>query len=246
MKIAVQMYTLRSECEKDFFGTLEKVANLGFQGVEFAGFYGFSALEVKEQLDKLGLTAMGSHTAIEALDKDLDASIEYNLVLGNPYIICPYSRWADRQGLEAIAATLNKASKAIKEKGMTLLYHNHAHEFDLVDGQCGLDLLFDLTKETGVAIELDTHWLSRVEVDPIEYMNKYGSRCKLVHLKDLKIVEGEKTFGALGEGNMDIKGIILAAQNIGMEWLTVENDMPKPSGLENIAISMVYLKNLGY
>lgn len=246
MKKAVQMYTLRDDCEKDFFGTLAKVADLGFQGVEFAGFYGFSAEEVKEKLHQLGLIAVGSHTQVEALDKDLEAVISYNKVIGNPYIICPFSKWEDRSGLEAIAELLNKASKVINENGMSLLYHNHAHEFDLIEGVYGLDLLFDLTKESKVEMELDTHWLARVDIDPVEYMLKYADRCKLVHLKDLKVVNGEKNFASLGDGIMDIKNIIEKAKSIGIEWLIVENDMPVPNGFENIATSMVYLKALGY
>lgn len=244
MKIALQMYTLREECNVDFFGTLAKVAELGFKGVEFAGFFSYSAKEVKEQLDQLGLVAVGSHTPLQALEKDLDALIEYNKVIGNPFIICPYSKWEDRKSLEDIANILNKASKKIKENGMTLLYHNHSHEFDLIDGQYGLDLLYDLTKVAGVNMELDTHWLSRVGIDVPTYMEAYGERCQLVHLKDLKIVDGQMTFAALGEGIMNIKNIIYTAKKIGIEWLVVENDQPEPSGLENVTVSMNYLKAL--
>lgn len=246
MKVAVQMYTLREYSAIDFFDTLSKVAELGFKGVEFAGFYEHSAKEVKEQLDLLGLVAVGSHTPLEALEKDLQAVIEYNKVIGNNLIICPYSKWEDRKGLDAIVKVLNGASKVIKENGMTLLYHNHAHEFDLIEGQYGLDLLFELTKDSGVEIELDTHWLSRVAIDPCAYMNQYGERCRLVHLKDLQIVNGVMDFAALGEGTINIENIIHTAEKCGMEWIIVENDMPKPNGFENITVSMNYLKTLGY
>lgn len=246
MKIALQLYTLREECEKDFFGTLAKVAKLGFQGVEFAGFFGYSAIQVKEQLDQLGLVAMGSHTDIELLKNDLSAVIEFNKVINNPYIICPMSKWENRKGLIQIAELLSKASQIIREAGMTLLYHNHAHELETIEGQYGLDILFDLTEEAGVGIELDTHWLERVEVDSVEYMKKYGNRIKLVHLKDLQVVDGLKTYAALGEGIMDLKSIIETAKNIGLEWVTVENDTPLPNGFDNITVSINYLKALGY
>ncbi len=244
VKIAVQLYTLRNECEKDFISVLEKVAKLGYEGVEFAGFYDYSARVIKEHLDKLGLKTVGSHTSLEELESGLDAIIEYNKTIENSFIICPYATWDNEEELNQLAERLNKISNKTREAGLTLLYHNHDHEFEMINNRYGLDLLFELTKESGLDAELDTHWIQRAQVDVTDYIQKIGNRCKLIHLKDLREIGGHKDYAAVGEGIMDIKGIIETSQKIGVEWFVVENDLPEPSGLENVTISIQNLHKM--
>lgn len=244
LKIALQLYTVRDECDKDFIGTLEKVAQLGYDGVELAGVYGLTAEELKAELDRLNLKVMGSHIGLEEMEENLDNIIEYNRTIGNPFIICPYAKWDTKEQLEELANRLNAIGNKLSAAGLQLLYHNHSHEFERIDGDYGLDLLFDLTSTSKMFMELDTHWVARANLDVIDYMDKKKDILKLVHIKDMIDVDGEKDFAAIGEGIMDIQGILQKAVEIGCSWVIVENDQPKPTGLENVTNSINNFKKM--
>ena len=142
-KLAVQLYTVREEAGKDFIGTLEKIAALGYEGVEFAGFFDIPANVLKNQLDRLGLTPVGSHTSIEQLVDHLDEVITYNKTIGNSNIVCPWSEVKDEESLELLVAQLKKVVQRLQDEDMILLYHNHDHEFKKIGENYLLDLLFE-------------------------------------------------------------------------------------------------------
>lgn len=242
-KLAVQLYTLRESCEKDFIKTLEEVAKVGYEGVEFAGFYDVSAQELKRHLNTMGLTALSSHTAMNQLENEIEEVIKYNQIIGNSQIVCPYTKWGSKDEYEAIIKILKSAALRLKEVGMSLFYHNHSHEFSKVDGAYNLDRLFSDMSDVGLLMELDTYWVEFAGLDPVQYMEENKSRCKLVHLKDMTIENEKKIPCALGTGTMPIKDIMNKATEIGIEWYIVENDFPKNSGIEDITVSMSYLKS---
>ncbi|WP_113674168.1 sugar phosphate isomerase/epimerase family protein [Vallitalea guaymasensis] len=244
IKIALQLYTVREECENDFIGTLEKVADLGYEGVELAGVHGLSAEQLKEELDRLNLKVVGSHIGLDQLEKDLDKIIDYNKTIDNSIIVCPYAKWESKEGLDELACKLNAISDKLNSAGLQLLYHNHSHEFEKIDDSYGLDLLYNLTKKSNMLMELDTHWVRRADKDVIDYMNQNKDILKLVHIKDMKEIHGEKTFAAIGEGIMDIPAIIDKAVELGCSWVIVENDQPEPNGIENVTVSINNLKKM--
>ena len=149
--VAVQMFTLRDECEKDFAGTLKKVADIGFDGVEFAGFYGLTAIEVKALLDELGLKAAASHVPLEELEYNLAGVIEAQKVLGSNYVVCPYLT-PDRRNendYKALISFLDKAGEECRREGITLCYHNHDFELErLSDGEWHLKLFLMIQIQT--------------------------------------------------------------------------------------------------
>jgi len=243
-KIALQLYTLRESCEKDFIGTLEAVAELGYRGIEFAGYYDMPAAELKIHLDRLKLTAVSSHTPLEVLEHKLDEAIAYNKAIGNMNIVCPWSNWQTEEEFDYIVQVLKVAARIIKKAGMNLYYHNHAHEFVEMNGKYALDILFEETKDEGMLMELDTYWVTMAGLDPVAYMEANADRCKLFHLKDMVEEDGKKVPAAIGEGTMPIKGILEKAAQLEIPWIIVENDFPKPNGIDNIAKSMVYLKSI--
>ena len=91
--VGLQLYTLREEMAEDFVGTLEKVADIGYTGVEFAGYGDLSARELKNHLDRLGLKACGSHVGYDEIVNNTEAVIEYSLKIDNDYIVCPYMEY---------------------------------------------------------------------------------------------------------------------------------------------------------
>ncbi|GMQ58319.1 sugar phosphate isomerase/epimerase [Vallitalea sediminicola] len=244
IKIALQLYTVREECQTDFIGTLEKVSELGYEGVELAGVHGLTAEQLKKDLDRLNLKVVGSHIGLDELEKDLDNIIDYNKTINNSIIVCPYGKWENKDELEELVCKLNTISNQLNNAGLQLLYHNHSHEFDKIDDSYGLDLLYTLTKKSNMLMELDTHWVKRADKDVIDYMNQNKDILKLVHIKDMKEINGEKTFAAIGEGTMDIQAIINKASEIGCSWVIVENDQPEPNGIENVTVSINNLKNM--
>ncbi len=242
LPIAVQLYTLREEMEKDFVGILEKVSNLGYQGVEFAGFGELQAEELKDHLDRLNLRAVGSHTAIDLLRNKLDEVIEYNLTIENRYIVVPYADYSSKEDFIEMAKELKGIATVLKDKGLTLCYHNHAHEFESYDGEYGLDLIYSNVSPELLQVELDTFWVKKAGLDPVTYLSKYSGRVPLVHLKDMEADTGD--FAEVGEGVMNINKIIEAAQEADSEWLVVEQDKCKRPALESVEISINNLKDL--
>ncbi|ONI39768.1 hypothetical protein AN640_01595 [Candidatus Epulonipiscium fishelsonii] len=240
MKIGVQLYTLREECEDDFFGVLEKVAKLGYDGVEFAGFFGKTAEEVKECLEKNNLEVVGSHTSLDLLKNHLAEVITYNKEIGNDVIICPYSEVKDEQSKDELVPFLIKVGKILKENSMKFLYHNHDHEFIEVNSKPILEYILHDT-ENFVSSELDTFWIFRADRNPVEYMEYLGDKLELVHIKD-----GNKDeILSVGAGEVDIKSIVNQAKKMGLKWIVVENDNPSPTGMEDITRSINYLKSIG-
>lgn len=240
--IAVQLFTLREECEKDFYGTLEKVAALGFNGVELAGYYGKEAEDLKATLDRLGLVAVSSHVPIEKMEENLEAELEYLKKLNCKNIVCPYLVENRRAEYDQLAKTLNKVGERSFQEGIALSYHNHDFELEKSDDRSHLERLFDETNPEYVKAELDVYWLTLAGEEPVEWMNKYSGRMPLIHLKDMT-TDDEKVFAELGTGGVDLEGILNKLEESQVQWVVIEQDKCKRSPLESIEISINYLKD---
>jgi sugar phosphate isomerase/epimerase len=242
--VAVQLYTLREELKRGFVGVLREVAEIGYAGVEFAGYGGLSAADLKAALDEFGLKAAGSHVALAQLESELDQVIEYNLAIGNRNIVCPWLPEERRNNYGKLAESLNAIGRKLKENGLQLFYHNHAFEFDRFEGRHGLDILFAETDPDLVKAELDVYWVKRGGVDPVAYLKGLGGRCPLVHLKDMA-AGPEQRFAPVGTGTIDFEALFEVADDTA-EWYIVEQDLTygKPA-LEEIRLSLQNLRTLG-
>lgn len=242
--VAVQMYTLREESQKDFAGTLKKVAELGFNGVEFAGYGGLTAKEVKALLDELGLQAASSHVPLEELENNLSQVIEDQKILGSKYVVCPYLM-PDRRSEEdyqALISLLDQVGETCRREGITLCYHNHDFELDLLeDGRMALKAIFDDTISDNVKAEFDIYWLTKAGEKPEKWIDRYKNRTPLVHLKDMTKDE-EQFFAELGTGGVDIESVLNIGEETGVQWWVVEQDMSRRTPFESIEISINYLK----
>ncbi|MCM2533834.1 sugar phosphate isomerase/epimerase [Neobacillus pocheonensis] len=241
--VAVQMFTLRDECEKDFAGTVKKVAELGFDGVEFAGYYGLTAKEVKALLDEHGLKAAASHVSLEELENNLARVIENQKILGSSYLVCPYltPNRRSEEDYQALITFLDQAGEACRREGITLCYHNHDFELErLSDGRMALEAIFDDTNTDNVKAELDVYWLTKAGEKPVEWMKRYQNRIPLIHLKDMTTDE-EKFFAELGTGGVDLELILPIGEEAGVQWWVIEQDVSRRTPFESIEISMNYL-----
>ncbi|MCJ7688971.1 MAG: sugar phosphate isomerase/epimerase [Clostridiaceae bacterium] len=244
LPIGLQLWSVKEEMEKDFKGTLKKVSEIGYDGVEFAGYGGLSSLELKALLVSLNLKACGSHVQLSELTDNIDAVIKYSLEIGNKYIICPYAEVNSKEDVLALAAKLNTIGQKCKDNGLICGYHNHAHEFKEIDGEYALDLIYSSTDESLVKAEIDTYWVEHAGVNVIDFIKKYSGRFPLIHIKDMQII-GDKTESTeVGNGIMNISSIICEAEKQGAEWLIIEQEYFTRPTLESVEIGYNNLKNL--
>jgi len=245
--VALQLYTVRDFTEKDLVGTLAEVKNMGFDYVELAGTYGKTAAELRPLLDAAGLTAISAHVGLDAFEKDMNGTVETYKSLGCKYIGIPYLGKDRLPGGENWAATkesFQKTLAACKAAGITLMYHNHAHEFDkLPNGDYINDALFAELPE--VETEIDTGWVHAVDLCPAEYITKYAGRCPIVHLKDTD--KNAKEDRPTGQGTQDMPAITKAAVAGGAKVLVVELDNAVGiTSMEAAKQGVEYLKSLGF
>ncbi|ASA21147.1 sugar phosphate isomerase/epimerase family protein [Paenibacillus donghaensis] len=243
LKIGLQLYTLREELEQDFEGTLRKVAALGYSGVEFYHFFGRSSADIKQLLDETGLVALGAHRPYDALLNETEQEIAYNLEIGNKRLVIPYLTEEQRNYPE-VAENLKLIGQKCKAHGVVLLYHNH--DFELIErfGELtAFDGLFAEVPAELLQVEMDTCWVHHAGYDAIAYVNKYAGRLPVIHLKDMKKqADGSAETVVLGEGEVDLAGIVEAAAEAGTEWAVVEQDYCRRPALDSIADSMEWLR----
>ena len=211
--IAVQVYSVRKEAAEDLAGTLAKLAKMGYDGVEFAGFYNHSAAAVKKMLADTGLKAFSSHTGIKQLTGDeLQKTIDFHAEIGCPYLIVPsLPRTQTPDGWKAHAATLTEIAGKLKPHKMMTGFHNHAIEFAPVEGQVPMEILFGNTPAE-VIMQLDVGHAVRAGADPVAYINKYKGRARSLHIKDFS-PQSEDIL--LGQGVVKWPDVFQAATTAG-------------------------------
>lgn len=273
LPVALQLYSVRDELEADFEGTVKKVKELGYDGVEFAGLYGKSAAEVKAILKEVGLVPVSAHVSLDELLSDTAAVVAAYKEIGCEYIAVPYLPEDRRPGTEGFARTIedikNIADECIKQ-GIQLLYHNHDFEFAKLDGKYALDILYSEVTADRLQTEIDTCWVGVAGEDPSAYVLKYSGRAPVVHLKDYYMqgrekpkklyeligieddseTESEETFGfrPVGYGVQDMPSILDASVKAGAKWVVVEQDRPATGDtpINSVKLSREFLKKLGW
>ena len=240
-KVGVQLYTVRDLMKDDFEGTIAKVAQIGYKEVEFAGYFGRTADQVKAVLDKNGLKAPSTHVQYDELDDKFPSVVEFSKKIGLDYIICPWIPEDLRKSPDIwkqAAEKFNKAGEQSKKAGMQFGYHNHWFEFLPTNGKLPYDELLRLCDANLVKMEMDLCWISTTGKDPVQYFEKYPGRFPLVHVKDVKTMPkitsgGAQNFGdtvdltEVGSGVIDWKRIFAHADQAGIKHYIVEHDHPK-------------------
>ena len=167
--VAYQIYSARNEAAKDLLGVLRQLKAMGYDGVEFAGFYGHSAAQVKAMLEETGLVAISSHVPLAEIEADMFGVIAYHQTIGCKYIAIPYLDEQTRPGAPGFAAKLRlfqRFGRLCRQGGIQLLYHNHDFEFVTLSGLYGLDFLYQALPEELLACELDVCWVKYAGIWP--------------------------------------------------------------------------------
>lgn len=230
-QIGVQLYTLREMAARDFEATLAAVGKMGYAGVEFAGFHGHSAQDVRAMLDRHGLKAFSAHIGIDAFDGDIEQVVSDLQTVGAPWGVVPYVSPEDRSPdfFAELGEKMNGYGSRFREAGLKLGYHNHDFEFSMTtgDGTTIFENLLAITDPDLVSFELDLFWAAVGGYEPDQVMRAHGDRISLVHLKDgSELARGKDV--PFGEGVMDWGAILSAARDIGVEYYITEQDNPNP------------------
>ena len=224
--IGVQLFSLRRQCEKDLAGTLAWVREIGFDAVEFAGYYGRSASELQAMLARHGLRCCGAHTPLsEFTAASFNKTIDFQHALGNTCLIVPglpaeYHGSAD--GWRRATATLNELSERLAREQMQIGYHNHSVEFQVIDGVLPWTILVQQTRPD-VVLEVDTGNARIGGADPIVLVRQAGRRTRTVHVKDYLPGRNDPV---IGSSTFPWPAFIRAAQSAGTEWFIIEHDSP--------------------
>lgn len=245
--IGVQPYTVREEMKADYAGTLERIAAIGYAGVELGRPpEGMSAAEQKALLDRLGLKVIGTHAPFDSLDWEADAIIDHLEAVDGGKYIAQSLRFDSRDDVLAKAERMNRIGERCRARGVTLLYHNHDWEFVKFDGEYAMDILLAETDPALVQMELDTYWVAKGGEDPANYIRtRLVGRCPLLHIKDMEAGE-DKFFAEIGEGVLDFRAIADVAADIGVEWMVVEQDACRRDPFESLRLSFDNLKRMGW
>jgi len=236
MKFSVQLYSLRdlAKDQESFLALFPKLKELGFSGVEFAGYHGLSAGEIRKALDDAGLVATGTHMGLNDLrPENLPATIAFCKTLGMDKIGIGGAPHATKRMAAKSCAVLKKAYKAALPQGITIYYHNHSGEFKAFRGGA---LAIDMFKEA-CALQVDTYWSFTVRIDNYTFLTENKDRICSVHIKDGIGREGR----ALGEGDCDLATVVRATKEIGLEWLVLE-DESRGDQLASVAKGAAWLK----
>src|SRR3954470_9681000 len=229
--IALQLYTIGGDMRKDASAAMAKVAQIGFKGVEFAGFPSQDAKVVRKMLDDNGLKCCGSHSGINALEGDNFAkTVEFAKTIGNTRIIAPslfrnFSNDAekDKKMVEDMADRMNEIADKLKPEGLRTGFHCHPGEFKKIGDSTVWDIFFTRAKKD-VIMQCDLGHMGSAGVDPVVYLNRYPARASTVHVKP----SAKKKHGGLvgdADNNLNWPEIFKACETVGgTEWYIVEYD----------------------
>ena len=238
--IALQLYTVRDLLAQDFEGTLRKVADMGYVGVETANMFGDSPASAAKLFSELGLTVSSAHSPLPLGDKKQEV-IETMSALNCKRLILPGQppeMFKSLDGIKSICDSLNEGATVAKTNGFELGYHNHWFEYELLEKRIPIDVMLEQL-DPDVFLEVDTYWVQTGGQDPVEVIRRLGSRAPLLHIKDGPC-QIEAPMTALGEGVVDIPGVVAAGDG-ATEWLIVEIDRCATDMLEAVNKSYKYL-----
>ena len=243
--IAIQLYSVREELGKNFYGTLERIAKIGYLGVETAGFpAGVSPQQAKAFFDELGLTVTSAHAPLP-LGEDQANVLDTLQAIGCPHYVSPWMNpelYQTEASIRKLAETFNAAYAVCAANGLKFSIHNHDFEFKLLNGAPAIHTLQKYL-DPEVCFELDTYWIQVAGQDPAAAVAEFGDRAPLLHIKDGPGVRGEPML-ALGEGVIDVPAVVRAARDKA-DWLIVELDACATDMLTAVEKSYQFLVSNG-
>jgi sugar phosphate isomerase/epimerase len=248
--VGIELYSVRDELQKDLMGTVRKVAEMGYEVVEFfSPYYQWTpeyAKEVRKLLDDLGIRCPSTHNSANVFAPDaLGKAIELNKILGAKYIVMASpGKVTGLDGWKGVADRLSQAAEKLRPLGLLAGVHNHSPEFVPVDGKRPMDIIAANTPKD-VALQLDVGTCVNAGADPVAWINTNPGRIKSIHCKDWGAGEDKGYHVLLGEGDAPWAKIIQAAESKGgVEYYLIEQEGSRFSSLETAARCLANWKKL--
>ncbi len=238
MEYGLQLYSVRDITEKNLALALEKVAQIGYKYVEFAGFFGHSAAEINAMLSANGLKISGTHSGLNELVEDFAGTVAYHHAIGNTNFIVPWAPWETAEELSRTVEQFNSFKPLLDAEGIRLAYHNHDGEF--LPNKDGLVTVEELWNRTEIDFEVDTYWAFAAGKDPVRVLEEMKARVPVIHLKD---GDRSKNGHPLGDGEAPVVEVRKKAMELGM-LMVVESEDLQPDGISEVSRCFEFLKTL--
>jgi sugar phosphate isomerase/epimerase len=242
--ISIQLYTLREHTAQDMRRVVERVAQIGYAGVEPAGLGDLSAAEFRTLVEGLGMRVSSTHVQGRVDGDDLERIVDEAAALGSPYVVVPFlppDRFTEADSVKRLAERISRAVPAVEARGMKLAYHNHNFEFVEIDGRPAYDLFLEAL-DPKVVLEVDIYWVQTGGADPADLVKRLGPRAPLLHVKDGPCTPDDAML-AVGDGKIDVPGVLGA--NDAVEWHIVELDRYDGDMWDAVERSYAYLTSNG-
>jgi sugar phosphate isomerase/epimerase len=239
--IAVQLYTLWNHLDKDYTGTLTKLAEMGYVGIETCGYsHGVPVKDAVTLFKDLGLTLCSAHVGMPVGD-NVQKVLDEAAAAGCKRVISGFGAegFKTADAIKATCDMFNQAAENVAKAGLTFGVHNHWWEYEkLADGTPAYKVMLQHA-DPRVFFELDVYWIQTGGCNPAEVVAEFGKRAPLLHIKDGPCQQNQP-MTPVGEGQVDIPAVVKAAKN-NAEWLIVELDTCATDKLEAVAKSYQYL-----
>lgn len=240
--IGIQLYSVRDEMTKDFFGTIRKLANIGYSEIEFAGYGGYDTKTVRSELDGMDIKTVATHLSLDDFENDLDKIIRDSKILGFKFAVLAYAAMETITDCRHVGKVLSEAAEKLALHDIAVCYHNHNVDFDLIDGKFKIAHLLDACAEN-VYLELDLYWAYYAKIDIMAFIKQFSKKIRLFHIKD-----STKEFNAVeaGCGVIDFMDILKTWRKItGNDIIAVvEQEEFTMDPFESLAISYENIKDI--
>jgi sugar phosphate isomerase/epimerase len=250
--VGLQLYTLRDTIGKDPKGVLQKVSTFGYKDLETYGYndgkiFGLDFQEFCKYVKGLGMKVTSGHYGLNMIKGDTWVkAVEDAKKNGQKFMVVPYINEPDRKTIDAykgICEDLNKAGEVCNKHGIRFGYHNHAFEFENLDGQVPFDVMLKELDHKNVGIELDIFWVVNAGHDPIKYFAQHPGRFEQWHVKDMDKADRNRN-ADVGTGSIDYKAIFAQAKLSGMKRWYVEQESYPGDPMDSVAASAKFMKTI--
>jgi sugar phosphate isomerase/epimerase len=238
--VALQLWSVRDDMKRDFAATATAVAEIGYDGVELAGYGNLDAQGAKAALEAAGLKVAGMHVGYASLKNDTSSVINDALLLGSRFVACswwPPGHFVSASACERIGEQLGEVGAMLRPFGIRFGFHNHDSEFRIFDGRPAFDWILGATEPRNLFAEIDVFWAQHGGYSPARFIRDHGARVPLLHLKDEK---------ELGRGPVDFGEVFAATDSVGAaEWFIIEQEEYSHAPIKSVRLCYEQMKEWG-
>lgn len=250
MKIGAQYYTIRDFCGNmtDFEASCKKISEMGYRAIQLSGTGDFTAEELLPVLEKYGLYVVCTHRPPKNYIENLEGEIAFHRALGCKVLglgSVPRSEKGWRTSVEEFIKNFKPVVERLAKEGMIFAYHNHAWEFEKLDGKYIYDHLREAIPNDNFRVILDVYWLAYAGIDPAKFIRTHKNDIACLHYKDLKIIQNQPNYAEVGVGNLDWDDIIAATKEADIPYALVEQDFCERDPFDCLETSYRYLSGKG-